>query len=38
MAKGDLSQALREFIEALKIHPHDELAEGAARMIRSRMN
>jgi len=35
MAKGDLSQALREFREALKIYP---LAEGAARMIRSRMN
>jgi len=38
MAKGDLSQALREFREALKVHPHDALAEGAARMIRSRMN
>jgi len=38
MAKGDLSQALREFREALKVHPHDPLAEGAARMIRSRMN
>jgi len=38
MAKGDLSQALREFGEALKVHPHDALAEGAARMIRSRMN
>ena len=38
LAKGDLSQALREFREALKVHPHDALAEGAARMIRSRMN
>jgi len=38
LAKGDLSQALREFSEALKIHPHEPLAEGAARMIRSRMN
>ncbi len=38
MAKGDLSHALREFREALKVHPHDALAEGAARMIRSRMN
>ena len=38
LKKGDLSQALREFSEALKIHPHEPLAEGAARMIRSRMN
>src|SRR5256714_902535 len=38
LKKGDLSQALREFSEALKIHPHEPLAEGAARVIRSRMN
>src|SRR5258705_8498535 len=30
MAKGDPSQALREFREALKVHPHDALAESAA--------
>jgi len=38
LAKGDLPQALREFNEALKIHPDDALAEGATRMIRSQMN
>jgi len=30
MAKGDLSQALREFREALKVHPHDALARRGA--------
>jgi len=38
LAKGDLPQALREFNQALKIHPDDALAEGATRMIRSQMN
>ena len=38
LAKGDPSRALREFSEALKIHPHDALAEGAARLIRLQMN
>src|SRR5439155_19644182 len=38
LKKGDLSQALREFSEALKIHASEPLAEGPARMIRSRMN
>jgi len=38
LPRGDLSQALCEFREALKIHPHDALAEGAVRTIRSRMN
>src|ERR1700682_2262377 len=38
LAKGDPSRALREFSEALEIHPHDALAEGAARLIRLQMN
>jgi Tfp pilus assembly protein PilF len=38
LAKGDLSQALREFTGALSTHPHDLLAEHAVRLIRARMS
>jgi Tfp pilus assembly protein PilF len=38
LAKGDRSRALREFTQALEIHPNDAQAEKAARLIRSQMN